>query len=108
MNHRAQLQQYGLYLIAARLLYVITSYSIHYTKLYDGYVINVDIDLSADEFDSNGVNYYFCTNGGGMPELDYYAYTDGNTDTPIIYEPDYDYGRITSYNVCYTKLLRRF
>ena len=89
---------------------VITSYSIHYTKLYD----------AARPATSTGMSIRFEASGG-MPANDYetpvkavidYIETRDDLDPARIgvwglslggyYAPR----RITSYNVCYTKLLR--
>ena len=61
---------------------VITSYSIHYTKLYEG-VITPEVDALRDRFAFPGMKVLQFAFGSGP-------------DNP----------RITSYNVCYTKLLR--
>ena len=95
---------------------VITSYSIHYTKLYDPYESNrfvrfFDVgqgdaiqihdngcDLLIDTGNSDGydtlIEYFHSVN---LHHLDYLIITHLHAD---------HYGRITSYNVCYTKLLR--
>ena len=57
---------------------VITSYSIHYTKLYEGKIV---ADAAA-------------------------AGTPANPDTVRLHDMLKTADRITSYNVCYTKLLR--
>ena len=70
---------------------VITSYSIHYTKLYETNLSKCDrIAVSSS--------------GDNTVEIDYADPVYGNGDVAIGVEIKCD--RITSYNVCYTKLLR--
>ena len=77
-------------------LSVITSYSIHYTKLYEGFMdtsknsILVPYDFT--EVADNAVLHAIKT--GKMMDADIYL-------LHIVKN------RITSYNVCYTKLLRQ-
>ena len=103
-----QNQQPGLvHLRKVRLNYrVITSYSIHYTKLYDVQVIK---GLGKD------VPYYIKSEHiVTSEEMLEKALELGERADIIIscaaisdYAPETDFkGRITSYNVCYTKLLR--
>ena len=96
---------------------VITSYSIHYTKLYDGTFANqANLRRMAERFTSEGVNVaeepvevkrtISLVRFGGFPgqaaanEMATKARRAG-----IAAEVINKY-RITSYNVCYTKLLR--
>ena len=72
---------------------VITSYSIHYTKLYEASSPCLHCDLVTDSgFRSVGgllmtiLNEFYPGHESGLPDVAYV--------------------RITSYNVCYTKLLR--
>ena len=77
--------------------FVITSYSIHYTKLYE--VATLPIGISSFYYVTSGFGFnYSCLNassGNGSAIL--------LTDT---YGVNFLIVRITSYNVCYTKLLR--
>ena len=91
---------------------VITSYSIHYTKLYEktgqqAYWRDVG---TLDAFWGANMELVAVT-----PQLDMYdkvwpIYTHQTQDPPakfVFDEPERrGYARITSYNVCYTKLLR--
>ena len=70
---------------------VITSYSIHYTKLYEA-LLALGPDLSVRD-------------GSGRTALDAAFLHPGNVEGAAIAE--LLVSRITSYNVCYTKLLRR-
>ena len=78
---------------------VITSYSIHYTKLYDFVIVG----------SSNAVNLTDGLDGLAIlptvliaGALGVFAYTTGNVKFAVYL----GIPRITSYNVCYTKLLR--
>ena len=88
---------------------VITSYSIHYTKLYDNaasldeLVIDSDpnsckanIERTAKDLDVSGE----VLKAIAQVESDYNPYAVNFEGKSFI--------RITSYNVCYTKLLRLF
>ena len=94
-------------------LFVITSYSIHYTKLYDGIYANPreqgvlwERPVSAEMIYPDGtegfqINCGLRIQGNG---------SRGPASTPkhslrLLFKGIYG-PRITSYNVCYTKLLR--
>ena len=74
---------------------VITSYSIHYTKLYDVLICGVvpQINIYAEPKDE--------TEAKMTPE----EYFKTLTPKAVLERANKDI-RITSYNVCYTKLLR--
>ena len=78
------------------LLHVITSYSIHYTKLYDEH--RAAVGDHADQVRARGE-----LAGLRRIALNFLA---GGRDPGRIGEREVAL-RITSYNVCYTKLLRR-
>ena len=86
-------------------LIVITSYSIHYTKLYEngcGSVVFVCIGTDRSTGDSLGPLI-----GYKIANLRYKGvYVYGNLEHPV-HAKNLEEVRITSYNVCYTKLLRR-
>ena len=109
---------------------VITSYSIHYTKLYER---NVQFYLNGEEAGSVTAKQDFTLSMtviwdvwtqnerwvGGLPEKDDLLDDTRNTmyvdwihtytlaeDFNVSSFAHEDSGRITSYNVCYTKLLR--
>ena len=120
---------------------VITSYSIHYTKLYDvileadycvgefmktleaeGLLENTLIVFSSDNGPVLNDGYYetFLTKIGKCTFLDCYTWNVNVLSTIILgrFHPNPDVeriyfrrnaclSRITSYNVCYTKLLRK-
>ena len=76
---------------------VITSYSIHYTKLYDTRVADTATPQSA----------------AVMPMYDSQVFSrisgsSGKVVWTVIGSSSSNFHRITSYNVCYTKLLRLF
>ena len=87
---------------------VITSYSIHYTKLYDEVLNNttednkeeleaiLDVDSVLKAIAINTVMGNYDSYNGSKAHNYYLLYSDGK----------FSYIRITSYNVCYTKLLR--
>ena len=72
---------------------VITSYSIHYTKLYETISVQDNCNL--------GFN--------NITDGKYIASKTVDSGTITVEEGTVEIvrGRITSYNVCYTKLLRR-
>ena len=72
---------------------VITSYSIHYTKLYDQQRYSQE-DIFRG-FDLNDILRQFGVGGSGQ-SANFRSSMGGNGR----------FNRITSYNVCYTKLLR--
>ena len=74
-----------------QLSFVITSYSIHYTKLYD----------SSSEQLSKGAN----VQASSLEEI---SSTMEEISSNISQNTSNAKDRITSYNVCYTKLLRNF
>ena len=74
------------------MIYVITSYSIHYTKLYDGRLHAVLIFVQ-----KGVVRLVFVA-----VQLRFLTAKTNHLLQPGTEERD----RITSYNVCYTKLLR--
>ena len=88
-----------------RSAYVITSYSIHYTKLYDpkykGKVVNLEVAKYVSDTD-------FVVE---IIERHVEKSKLNIKGAPIVVAGGYGMGskenfRITSYNVCYTKLLR--
>ena len=97
---------------------VITSYSIHYTKLYDG-LEGGKVSINSFAAGNDAIYMYAEV---GKPLGEYYTYlptyvTDKNSQyygdiivdkygQPVLTE-DVEDTRITSYNVCYTKLLRK-
>ena len=107
---------------------VITSYSIHYTKLYElsqvrkairtfgepSVVIEghtdstgsaaINAQLSKDR--AEAVRQYFIA-GGSLAEAQVTAIGYGS-ERPLVPNDTPEHSRITSYNVCYTKLLRSF
>ena len=99
------------------LINVITSYSIHYTKLYDARHYNIPSDDPQHPRDVLAVDYGFASGfGGGLdialsrhwavrPLQFDYVLTNLSHDQPQ-FSPIQEQLRITSYNVCYTKLLR--
>ena len=100
--------------------YVITSYSIHYTKLYDydalnrlssvkdhagttAYTYNAAGQL-IEKIAANGSTTQYSYNSRGLLE----KLSEQNQTGNILNKHEYSYdARITSYNVCYTKLLRK-
>ena len=82
-------------LVSALLFRVITSYSIHYTKLYDG-----GLNLLSEE---HGQTVFKHKYNGLKRYPSYGLYMDVRNITE---DNDGRICRITSYNVCYTKLLR--
>ena len=84
---------------------VITSYSIHYTKLYDAEDLLTGLDDThfADRIKLGQVNWIGKSTGA---EVDFSIKDTSEKLTVYTTRPDTLYGRITSYNVCYTKLLR--
>ena len=82
---------------------VITSYSIHYTKLYDEVVACADLNIDSAK---EKASLYSIPKAYGSseeliadPEIDIVL----NLTIPAVHAK---INRITSYNVCYTKLLR--
>ena len=105
--------------------FVITSYSIHYTKLYDPKFLNklnkISIILSKYYFKygltriSNKMDYDVIVAGGGLAgtitaqAIAHYSNQNLkilSVDRNSEIFPGRKSLRITSYNVCYTKLLR--
>ena len=101
---------------------VITSYSIHYTKLYDEFCIE---DIIFDSrvllkcmFGCSNYGYgHTCpSRTGSLSPWEYERvfknYKKGiiihSIDKKVSQDVSYEIDRITSYNVCYTKLLRFF
>ena len=88
---------------------VITSYSIHYTKLYE-----TDDELNAKlaALAARNNKEQIRDNLLQVPFTQQYNLSvTGGTDNitsklSVMFENDKNYFRITSYNVCYTKLLR--
>ena len=80
-------------------LRVITSYSIHYTKLYDGLTRYINIASRLTGW--NAVKYRAEQLGLDMSD----AHIKHITREIKQYSDERPF-RITSYNVCYTKLLR--
>ena len=81
---------------------VITSYSIHYTKLYD--IVQAINDEGGRAVGISGKDDDLMVCEADDPEL-------GFVGRPVemnvqVIRDLYSAGRITSYNVCYTKLLR--
>ena len=74
---------------------VITSYSIHYTKLYDGVACRLVEDENGD-----ASGYLLLISGLLKPDTGSITFDGKRIDGQ---QPHH---RITSYNVCYTKLLR--
>ena len=96
------------------LLLVITSYSIHYTKLYDKHERKQKLRKAKKNMRPN-------SHGRGPRQRDWDHLADDEWDSPGFYEDERVMplgsesrhkvveaiaNRITSYNVCYTKLLR--
>ena len=80
--------------------FVITSYSIHYTKLYE-----FKISIASDKSSKNKIFLFnliaiFCAAGIPFCAAEPVAFVN---ITEFTFIPN---ARITSYNVCYTKLLR--
>ena len=81
---------------------VITSYSIHYTKLYDGqnpdngvkYLVGIWIPVEQQPGHESGKQHSYLLHGNRIAK-----------EAPEIFVSVI--ARITSYNVCYTKLLRK-
>ena len=85
-----------------RLQSVITSYSIHYTKLYDG-LFRPDASGTGRAFSSGPVDHA----GHGVKAVDTHGLAQrGGIVVSQIRMGRNVHSRITSYNVCYTKLLR--
>ena len=89
---------------------VITSYSIHYTKLYDD---NISLTgLLGTNYRRTSYYTDFSSTNGGLAVADIYALSNTSSpiDLPVQNFVDMAvlgfFARITSYNVCYTKLLR--
>ena len=92
---------------------VITSYSIHYTKLYDPVP-----NLAQEHRGILDITGLFENAGGGLTEILKFSHRKGFFGTleeelpeqVVVLENrlplEIFLGRITSYNVCYTKLLR--
>ena len=80
--------------------FVITSYSIHYTKLYDYGQIREDLFLIDS---ASGVIKKLAFDG--IEEITSYAWSPVGNWLAIVGR-ETEENRITSYNVCYTKLLR--
>ena len=78
-------------------LYVITSYSIHYTKLYD--LSPKEVWTGLEHLEGNTVKII-----GDGAVLEEQEVIDGKINLPFAVS---NIARITSYNVCYTKLLRK-
>ena len=81
------------------LLFVITSYSIHYTKLYEDTVGTlIGLSARADLLDEKG----------NLPDIEKPMLADALSTVvaPLLGTTTTGAYRITSYNVCYTKLLR--
>ena len=81
-------------------IFVITSYSIHYTKLYEKTGSSSGARYSEDNIIDSGIDIEEPEGGADIPPVLPILST-----TNIIVFPDM-VARITSYNVCYTKLLR--
>ena len=85
-------------------IHVITSYSIHYTKLYESALGTAGFLASQNP---NG-SAYIIGDAGLIHALYSVGYTINNVNPDYVVVGDthgYNF-RITSYNVCYTKLLR--
>ena len=102
---------------------VITSYSIHYTKLYDrssNYRIRIPSNAELEALYADMLkeslritSYNVCYTKLLRERLLRYSQTDLLRSYSALVEKHFrelhkvtDYARITSYNVCYTKLLR--
>ena len=83
---------------------VITSYSIHYTKLYDEIPwIAARYRMDADRIDRKKQSRLRPNRNRREGEFRLDVETDGKG---AVFRKDRRVPRITSYNVCYTKLLR--
>ena len=80
---------------------VITSYSIHYTKLYEN--PETQIVLTGMQIPPNMGPEYTAEFRNIFPEL---MVISPSEHSPHVFVVDSVFLRITSYNVCYTKLLR--
>ena len=81
---------------------VITSYSIHYTKLYDKDVVKAPKGYHPVATIAGYDSYYLNVMAGPSRK---WLFT-WEKDHEWVNGPVYKENRITSYNVCYTKLLR--
>ena len=96
------------------MLPVITSYSIHYTKLYDRFIIpllireletlsKIDFTAVLDSVEEPflQIQHFFTREPVNINEKNFLDLISENIGAQIDFS-----NRITSYNVCYTKLLR--
>ena len=77
---------------------VITSYSIHYTKLYERLLLPVALLFVQGKIHLRFLSFQVTSHGGSDPPIRYRS--------ALVPRQQGAARRITSYNVCYTKLLR--
>ena len=102
---------------SSRIVFRITSYNVCYTKLLRAFDLDYSHQFSKGELtaNTNFTNYYYkqdqhivsnyYEDNGSFIETT--AFNTLNEQHTKIFAIRTDYARITSYNVCYTKLLRQ-